>query len=257
MNSLYELQRGFMQAIYNREETGFASQLISGELNGEYRLAIYRNNTFANLNSAMQSAYPVIMRLVGEEFFTYTISEYIYCAPSQSGDLHAYGATFADFLTTFPPVSRLAYLPDVARLEWACHTAFFAADHPPLDRIRLAEVPPDRYSDLSLRLHPACRLLESQFPIDTIWQVNQENYRADQAVDLTSGGVKLLVRRPHHHAEVVSLNEGEWHFLNSLAAGRPLANSSIEAVNSSDEFDLGMALQRFVLDSTLVDFTLS
>jgi hypothetical protein len=256
MNSLRELQLGFLQALFSRAGSDFVTQLVAGEVNGEQRLDIYRNNTFTNLRNALHSAYPVVGRLVGEDFFNYAATEYIYHRPSTCGDLHSYGDRFAEFLQTFPPAAGLPYLADVARLEWACHTAFFAADHLPLDLQRLAEVPVEQYSALAFQLHPACRLLESAYPIDAIWHVNQEDYRGKQEVVLDQGGVKVLVRRPRHHAEVVALTESEWCFLEALASGDSLGTASARALHIAADFDLAGALQRFVDEVTLVDFTL-
>jgi hypothetical protein len=256
MHSLRDLQQGFMQAVFSRNATAFAQHLVPGGLSGEQRVAVYRNNTFTNLQNAMQSAYPVVTRLVGEGFFSYAATEYIYHYPSSSGDLHDYGSEFAEFLQDFAPVSQLLYLPDVARLEWACHTAFFAADHVSLDLQSLTEVPVERYGDLSFKLHPACRLLESSFPVDSIWHVNQEDFEGEQNVDLALGGVRLLIRRPRHHVDVVPLSDGEWRFLNSLASGETLGTACEMALSASDEFELGKTLQRFVSEATLVDFTL-
>ena len=51
-----------------------------------------------------------------------------------------YGAGFAGFLRTFPPASGLAYLGDVAQLEWAVNLALHADDVAGLDLARLARV---------------------------------------------------------------------------------------------------------------------
>src|SRR3546814_5922375 len=65
-----------------------------------------------------------------------------------------YGDRFADFLAGFKPVRALLYLPDVARLEWARHEAYFAGHADPLDPAALAGMPPERYLALALDLHP-------------------------------------------------------------------------------------------------------
>src|SRR3546814_3289038 len=84
-----------------------------------------------------------------------------------------YGDRFADFLAGFKPVRALLYLPDVARLEWARHEAYFAGHADPLDPAALAGMPPERYLELALDLHPAVRLVTSWYPIDRIWEANQ------------------------------------------------------------------------------------
>ena len=46
---------------------------------------------------------------------------------------------FPEFLARFPPAASLAYIADVARLEWAVNRALHAPDAAPLDVARLAD----------------------------------------------------------------------------------------------------------------------
>ena len=68
----------------------------------------------------------MIHQLVGEEFFRLLAKRFIEQHPSHSGNLHRYGSEMAEFLMHFENTQHLAYLPDVARLEWAYHLAYFA-----------------------------------------------------------------------------------------------------------------------------------
>ena len=133
MPGLRELQLGFAAAVLDDAGDGFARHIRAAGLTGARRLQIYRNNVALNLTGALEAAYPVVRRLVGEEFFRYAAARYIARHPSRSGDLHEFGESFPAFLETFGPVAGLVYLPDVARLEWAIHQVFHAASHPPLD----------------------------------------------------------------------------------------------------------------------------
>ena len=65
----------------------------------------------------------------------------------------------ADFVAAFEPAKELAYLPDVAALEWACHSAYFADDAAALDLGKLAQIPSEQYPDLILHTHPACHVV--------------------------------------------------------------------------------------------------
>ena len=77
--------------------------------------------------------------------------------------------------------AQLAYLPDVARLEWAWHRAFHAADRAPLALERLAAVPPERYGQVRFRLHPSAQFIASDYPLLRIWEVNQPAYAGEAA----------------------------------------------------------------------------
>jgi hypothetical protein len=176
--------------------------------------------------------------------------------PSRSGNLDDYGAEFAQFLSEFPGAAKLPYLPDVARLEWEWQQVFNAAEHTPLAAKRLAQVPPRQYPQLQFTLHPAARLLASDFPVQRIWQVNQPDYDGDQSVDLRFGGVMLLIKRSGHRIEIEPLTRSEWTFLHALAEERTLAQSCELVFAMAPDFDVSATLRRFVADDVLVDIGL-
>jgi len=257
MSTLRDLQQGFMAAVFSQEKASLAQYLAGTESDSVWRTEIYRNNAFSNLRGALESAYPVIVKLVGAEFFRYAAREYIYQYPSVSGDLHRFGAAFGAFLAAFPPAAQLPYLPDVARLEWMCHRAYFAADHAPLRLDRLLQVDPERYGELKFTLNPACALCESVFPVDWIWQVNQEDYAGEQSIDLSSGPATALVKRDKYHVAVVTLPRSEWRGLHALSTGQTFSAACDAALQVDPNLDLGATLRRWVDETILVDFAIS
>ena len=256
MPTLSELQTGFAEAILSGDAASFSQNLVQGELSPELRVAIYRNNVFGTLTDALKMAYPVIHKLVGDEFFEHLAAQFIRQTPSKSGDLHNFGGELANFLPSLPEAAELNYLPDVARLEWACHEVFFSADHSPLENDRLAEVPEDRYGQLKFHLHPATRLISSEYPVHLIWETNQEGFSGDPAIDLDQGEVAILVRREAYQVVLQSLTQSEWAFLASFRAGGDLSSASDSALEVDPRFDIASVLQRFVAGSILVDFSL-
>lgn len=255
MPRLREWQLGFAAAVLDGDGNDFARHVRAAGLSGARRLQVYRNNTRSSLTGALAAVYPVVRRLVGEEFFQYAATHYIAAYPSRSGDLHAFGEHFPLFLQSFAPAAGLVYLPDVARLEWAYHQVFHAASHPPLDLAALARVPAERQGALHFQLHPAARLLESAFPILRIWQVNQDGYRGDPTVDLAEGGVKLLVfRRETLDIEFQPLEDGEFSLLRALAGGCDFATACERAMAAQPDFDLPARFSRHVLQGVLVAF---
>src|SRR5262249_36772420 len=88
------------------------------------RLSVYRRNVLANQHDALAATYPVVRRLVGDAFFRESATRYALAHPSDSGDLHRFGAHLAAFLAAYAPARELSYLPDVARLEWAVARSF-------------------------------------------------------------------------------------------------------------------------------------
>jgi hypothetical protein len=252
---LRELQRAFADGVWN-DAPEVLAHICDGAFPAARHLQVYRHHTFANLTDALATDYPVVRRLVGEGFFAYAADSYIRRHPPRSGNLHDFGGDFAGFLAAFPPAQSLAYLPDVARLEWAWQEAYHAADAPPLSLDALASVAPAHYGSLVFRLHPSARLLASDYPVLRIWQVNQPDFGGDQSVDLAEGAARLLIMRRGLDVEIVPLAAGEYAWLAALAAGRPLA-AAAEAGGATDSgFDVAGAMRRHVRSVTLVGFSL-
>ena len=221
-----------------------AALIRDGKLSAARRIEVYRHNVFSNLRGALKDVYPVTLRIVGEAFFSCAADRYVRETPSTSGDLNQFGRKWPDFLAAYPPVCELPYLPDVARLEWAWHECFHAADALPLDLSCLAAFEPERHGALVFRLHPAVRLLTSAYPLVRIWQVNQVDFIGDMAIDWSQDGDALLVRRDgFDEAEGVAvtiqaLPAGAWQFLRGLQQGFVLASAVSAAIETDDSFDL-------------------
>ncbi|HTS54805.1 MAG TPA: DNA-binding domain-containing protein [Burkholderiales bacterium] len=255
MPSLPELQAAFERAMIGRDERPLADSIVSGRgLDAQARIDVYRNNVLENYRAALREVYPVVLALVGEPFFQTAAAAYAERYPSQSGDLNDFGAEFGDFLARWPPAAQHAYLPDVARLEWATERCFHAADAAPLDLRALAAVPQDVLPTLRFELHPASRIVCSPYPILRIWEVNQPGFSGDQSVDLRAGGDAVLVIRRGETVELERLSAGERALLQAIAADRPLAQAYAQAEEAEPGLDLAALLRRHVLGRTLVAF---
>jgi len=255
MRSLHELQRAFRDAMLHGACERVAP-LVAGR-DAEARLDVYRANFRSNLCAALRDVYPVVERLVGERFFEAAARRYIPDHPSASGDIHDYGADFADFLRAFAPAASLPYLADVARLEWGWHQVFHAADDAPLDPALLARVAGEAQATLRFALRPARRLLASPWPVHRIWRANQAGLAEVPAVDLDEGAARLLVRRETqgYAIEIVALDAGEFAFLDALAQGMTLTGAYERAIAVERGFDLAAVLGRHLRGGTFAGVT--
>ena len=256
MPTLRELQVEFSAAIFSGDGESFSRHLVSEGLNPQRRVDIYRNNVFGTLTDSLKIAYPVIHQLVGEKFFEHLASQFIHQTPSHSGNLQNFGAEMAEFISNLQEAAQLPYLPDVARLEWACHEVFFAADHLPLEGNRLAGVPEDRYGELKFHLNPATRLITSEYPIHLIWESNQERFQGHPEIDLDQGGIALMVIRKNYQAVLKPITKAEIVFLTAFRNGCDLSSASDASLAMDSDFDVATVFQGFVADVVLVDFSL-
>ena len=252
---LAALETQFRDGLLSDDEAILA-MFEGGNLTQRKRLDIYRNTVFSNYRSALEAVYPAILSLVGADYFRQAAHRYVERYRSVSGDLHHYGENFPELLASLPGAEDLAYIPDVARLEWSIHAAFHAADHERLDLSRLQSIAPEDYAKLRFVLNPAARLIKSDFPIRRIWQVNLSDYHGDQHVDLSEGGESLLVMRRNFVMEVEALAAGDWVVLAAFSRQVGFAEALDAGVFIDPDLDVGSFLQRFVLNKTIADFHL-
>jgi len=217
------------------------------------RLQLYRNNLVIGLTDALAAVFPVLKQLVGEDFFRVTCRDFIPAFPPRQAALHEFGEAFPDFIRSFEPASSLPYLADVAELEWAWREAYHAADADQLDAMQLQQVSPEQQAELRFVLHPAARLLKSEYPVHRIWQVNQEGYGDYDIVNLDEGGAYILVVRPRLEVFIQTIAEAEWAFLSSLGNGNSLDDSLKTALSIDSRFNPGAVLQSRIADKTIVD----
>ncbi len=257
MRSLRELQEGFARALLSGVSERTVPDIRADGLSPMQRLGFYRTNVLSNYLQGLRATYRSVENLVGAGCFAHHAERFIREIPSRSGDLNRYGGELADFLARAPIAAQLPYLADVARLEWLLDEVFYEADHPALDLERLTQVPPERYPDLRFKLHPACRLLSSAYPVRRIWQVSQPDYRGDEAVALDAGGDHILMRREGFDPVVESVSAAEFAWLRALDDGETLSAASMAAQAAHPELDVPACLQCRVADGTLCDFSLA
>lgn len=253
--SLREIQRGFVAGVLF-DDASIHRHIRDRRFGATRHLQIYRNNVYVSLTGALEAIYPVVARLVGPDCFRGCAYGYIRQAPPTSGNLHDFGARFADFLATFEPVCALEYLPDVARLEWAWHCAFHAADAEPLALDALASVPQGRYGELRFALHPSARLQSSAYPLLKIWQANQPDASAEVTIDLREGGVDLLIVRRHLTVEIEQVPAAAYALLRAFAEGCNLTEAAARTAAAASDFDLTATLRHYVQNRTITGFGL-
>ena len=186
-------------------------------------LAIYRNTSLSTLSNALSLTFPAVQRLVGSGFFETVAQEFIRANPPGSAYLNDYGQQFAGFLAQFPHAAGLAYLADVARLEWAVSCALHAADAAPLDLASLAELDTALMPFVRFVPHPSITVIRLDTPADAIWRaVLDENEAAMQAIDPAAGPVWLLIERSAMGIQVRRMEGAVWRFTRRLCAGEPL-----------------------------------
>ncbi|MBI3676984.1 MAG: putative DNA-binding domain-containing protein [Proteobacteria bacterium] len=212
------------------------------------RFAVYKNNVYARLVDALRDTFPAVERLVGEEFFRYAAVQYVAQTPPRIGTLLAYGGSFPQFLSTFPPAGTVPYLSDVARLEYLYLESYHAPDAAPI-----VSLPSDR-EQLRPMLHPSARLMTSPFQVSRIWELNRSEATFDN-VTLPQQREYLLIVRPEREVEVRRLSLGAYAAVLAFADGGSLAAAYEEATWANPSFDFAAHVETLAKAGTFVAFT--
>lgn len=254
MADLLATERDFAAALRDAGASAAVVQRLAGDpAQAERRLAIYRANVAAGSARALGAAYPVVRQVVGDEFFDALARAHLAAHPSTGGDLHDYGAGFGAFVDAFPHTRSLPYLGDLARLEWAVHRAYGAADAPPLDAGALAAVPPARQGGLRFVLAAGCAVIESAHPVLRIWQIHQPGFEGEFGVDF-GVGERALVGREGLRVGASALTAGEAAFVRALLAQADFQHAAEAAFEAAADVDLGGLLGRLIAGGLITDF---
>ncbi len=233
---LADIQSNFLSAYTGESvKNNFLKYIKTTDtLSPERSFAIYADSITECLANAMREKFPVCQALVGEDCFNHLIYKYIEVTPALTPSLFGYGDEFAEFITEFSMANQVAYLPDVCRLEWAWLQSYYGADMHVFDVSALMNVSEEEQNNIIFSLPRNSTLLQSDYPIDEIWYVNQADYSDEPYVDLDMGGVDLLVWRPHNDVVIQTLSQDEWYLLDLMQQGFSLGEIC-EAFTELDE----------------------
>jgi hypothetical protein len=233
MPTLREIQHAVARSIRSPDDGEALRHIADDMIAAADRLGIYRNNAAATLVGALRIAYPAVEKLVGAEFFEGAARIFIARHPPRTAYLNDYGAEFAAFLGAFPAAAELAYLPDVARLEWAVSAALNAADVPALAPDALRGLAASEHNRVRFVPHPSVRLLSLHHPADVIWRaVLGGDDAALAAIALTGEPLWLLVHRGREGVAVRRLTQEEARLTAMLCSGSVLAEAMPERDSS-------------------------
>jgi hypothetical protein len=235
MASLRELQAGFAAALrgeapapagsdVGRAALDLVEEIAGGTFEPRERLQIYRNNSRAMFDGALERTYAVLLRRVGQDYFRQLARGYRARHPSRSGDLHWVGRHFPEYLAEHLAGSGYEWLAELAALEWACECALVAARAPTVGVDLLAGLEAEALASTCLRLQPSLHCVSAAVPVLDIWQANQPGGDG-RPVDLARGGQSVLVSCGDAGLELREIDAATLEFIWQLQRGAPLAES--------------------------------
>ncbi|MFT7059878.1 MAG: hypothetical protein ACJASV_002392 [Pseudorhodobacter sp.] len=240
------IQSQFHEALLNPDLPVPAGLIDAEGRPAGRRFSIYRNNVTASLTEVLQKGFPVLQKLLGEEYFKALAVLFLRENPPTSRIMMLYGAAMPSFLAGFPPLAHLPYLPDIARLEQALREAYHAADTAAIDPARLGALAPEAFMAARFTLSPALRVITSDYPVFSIWAANSREgapapvMRAETAAILRADYDPEPHLLPAHGAD----------FIAALQAGQSIG-AALEPL--PEDFDLGATLALLIHSNAITD----
>jgi len=207
---LNQLQSKFSQHLLH-QPVDLSELDVVGPFPVEQLMGLYRNNFYISLSQYLEACFPAVLALVGEEFFAQLAKAYIIQSPLDKAELDLFGAGFPCFIKQAEQTQSLAYLGDVAVLDWAFDNAkaIVHIDAFPFEKLsRLNEL---QQVKIKLQLAPKTVLIKAQYPLLKIW-LGAKSGNLD-GVDMQESDFVILRPDIEQGAKLTSLNEQQYQFL--------------------------------------------
>ncbi len=207
------------------------------------RFDVYRNNVAVSLTEALETAFPVVAKLVGDDFFRAMAGVYLRAHPPKSPVMMFYGDEMPDFLAGFGPAQSVPYLPDVARLELALRHSYHAADAAPIAPDALTQIAPDALPNVTFTFAPSVFLIPSRYPLHSIWAANTHGGEVAKVAQ------PALITRPEFDPQVDALTPEQALVTQALMSDEPLGGA---LRHGGAGFDFGTLLGLLLSRNTLI-----
>lgn len=208
--NLKPLQESLIKQLSHTQSTDdFLDYLMPcGDLSAEQQLAIYQNNVRGALQKTLALTYSVCCKILGENYFKQLARMYIKNHPSRHYDLNGYGEFFADFLQIQcqqqSELQNFPYLSDLAKLEWLYQQIYYAADAGKFDFTAFAELTDQQQVQSQFQLTPCLQFMCSDYPVLSIWQVNQ--LESNQQQTLSSQVENICIFREDNQIQLILID---------------------------------------------------
>jgi hypothetical protein len=192
----------------------------------------------------------VLRRLLGDGQFDSLARAYGRAHPAQDPDLNRFGAGLADLLGGD---EERPWLPDLARLEWAVHTSWYAPDaHSAPEaglRAVLAALRPEQFEASRAILHPSLRLHASSWAMAAFWLAQQDS--ADMTGEPQRRPGHALVLRARWRVAVREIGAAEHAALLRLANGESFGAAFDAAFDLDEDAPIAVWLDGWLKDGVL------
>ena len=168
---LEAIQKTLLDDIHNGSRN-LGAYLDKNIPNIEERIDIFYGNRLHSTLDYLKTLYPIVLQILGEEFFEKISRQFIATHKFDSGNRHDYGGWFAPFLHSHQDLTQFLYVADVAQIEWAHFRAFLAEDRLAISFEKLSELLVAGTA-FGIEFAPSASAIATEYNGFEIWQAHQ------------------------------------------------------------------------------------
>lgn len=170
MSHLAKLQADFQSYLLgNNDDDALTKHIVNDEIVGaSKRLGIYYDAYRLRIIETLQTHYPKLHALLGDDLFENVARLYIDAFPSTHRNMRWVGNQMS--LHVRNTLAQHPIAAEMASFEWALGLAFDAANQPTLTLNDLANIPFESWGEITFAFHPSVQLLNIQWNVVSIWQ---------------------------------------------------------------------------------------
>lgn len=180
--------------VVTGSDIGTLSQAIHSDerLSALQRVEIYASAYFYRLLDCLEEDFPATAAVAGNPAFEDIARAYLARHPPTEPSIFYAGRYLGNFLANHHLLERWPFLAELARLERTLIEVFHDPDAPALSASQVHEIAPADWPTLSLRTHPALRMLDCEWRVNDVLRAveNGSQWREPEL-----GPVLLLVWR--------------------------------------------------------------
>jgi len=240
---LPQYESDLVAAIINSDNTLLNQVNAHSRISPQLAVDIYRNNTHDARLAALEQVYPVCVRILGDSVFRSIAREFVSRDEHGRSDLNTYGENLYLHLQQLIGDRRLpldfSYLPDLSRLEYMLHRAYYADDDPAFDFTEF-ELALSNGIDIRFQLSSTLGLLTSIYPLYQIW-INNRNQTDSSEVAAIEGVQFLVIHRETFRPAVTTIEHDTYRLLTAIAGA-----SSLHQLLDGTDTDLDRQLPELI-----------
>ena len=194
----------------------------NGQLNAQQRIRIYQNAYRSRLFSTMDSDYPTLGSLLGDDLYNPLVNAYIDQHPSNSPSLNNFGAKLPAFIHTFEPICHQDIVIELCDFEWQLRQTFNAKSAKPLLPEYLQTIPDTNWPALTFKFTPGFAIKYFKANTCEVWKALKEGDAPD--IQVSEHPKPWIIWRQDLITQFQSIETDEACLLELIASGHSFEN---------------------------------